>query len=415
MALSTVRALIAGQWHTLTLDPATGYYEAEITAPGTSFHETGGYYNVSIEALNETGVSLTVDGNDFAALRVVVKEATAPSVAFVSPGAGFVTTTTPSVIVDVTDAGAGVDISTLRVLLNGNAVSGAEISTAAISGGYRVTYTPTLGQGTQRVTVRVTDFDGNTGEAERVYIIDTVPPLLADLDYGWRSVVDWATTNVVGRTGDEHAPPATVRITANGADTGAVSIGADGRFTHTVPLKIGGNTIVVTATDIAGLVSTRELYVIRLITDRAQSDVDRLTRLYASGPFRDWSAADKEWFLDGVVRGAYNASDLNRVTHAVEYLAGLLHDRGYTAHLEEGADWLITETPTPEEMAVYLANVDRLRSVFAVDAPETPTDVDALTYGEANDIELILVAVDALLPTLSRAMWSAGEIVCGEY
>lgn len=56
MAIKTVKATINGQTYDLTLNSASGKWEATITAPGkTSYNLAGGYYNVSVEATNEAG------------------------------------------------------------------------------------------------------------------------------------------------------------------------------------------------------------------------------------------------------------------------------------------------------------------------------------------------------------------------
>ena len=47
MAIKTVKATINGQTYDLTLNSASGKWEATITAPGkTSYNLAGGYYNV---------------------------------------------------------------------------------------------------------------------------------------------------------------------------------------------------------------------------------------------------------------------------------------------------------------------------------------------------------------------------------
>ena len=47
-----------------------------------------------------------------------------------------------------------------------------------------------------------------------------------------------------------------IKITLNGADQGDVTVGAGGAFSKAVTLAEGANTIVITATDAAGKVST---------------------------------------------------------------------------------------------------------------------------------------------------------------
>ena len=64
-----------------------------------------------------------------------------------------------------------------------------------------------------------------------------------------------------------------------------------------------------------------------LITDRSQSDVDRALTLSAKG-WAAMTAAEKEEFEAGM-KGAYNATDLNRVNAAMEYLDTRLKAMGY--------------------------------------------------------------------------------------
>ena len=58
---------------------------------------------------------------------------------------------------------------------------------------------------------------------------------------------------VAGTTNDATSSPVTVSISLNGADQGAVTVGSNGSFSKSVTLADGENTIVVTATDQAGL------------------------------------------------------------------------------------------------------------------------------------------------------------------
>ena len=59
-----------------------------------------------------------------------------------------------------------------------------------------------------------------------------------------------------------------------------------------------------------------------LITDRTQADEERVEELAAKGYDAMSDAEKAEW--DGEMKGAYDASDLNRVESAVAYLAELL-------------------------------------------------------------------------------------------
>lgn len=65
-----------------------------------------------------------------------------------------------------------------------------------------------------------------------------------------------------------------------------------------------------------------------LITDRAQSDLSALKTLLAK-PVDQWTDEEKAQFATAVSKGAYNYTDLNRVTEAMAYLDEVLRGYGY--------------------------------------------------------------------------------------
>lgn len=153
---------------------------------------------------------------------------------------------------------------------------------------------------------------------------------------------------------------------------------------------------------------------LNLITDRTQADVDRVRQLAQKG-FGNMTADEKTEWLNGL-KGAYNASDLNRVGAAVAYVAGRLTGYGYAVSVSPRQDWQVTDIPTQESMTAYLADVATLRAALTVaaDTPEVPEDMERLTWKEANDIEKILVDVDELLTRMAAAWFYSGELYAGE-
>ena len=263
MAISTVRAQINGTWHTLALDSATGAYKATITAPGaTSYHQTGGYYDVTVEATNTAGTVGTASGATLEGLRLVVKERVIPVITIVSPTSGaYVGSNKQPVVFTITDeaGGSGVNLDSLVVKQDGTAVASSTITTSAITNGYTVTYTPAAAQtdGSHTITVDVKDNDGNSAATKSTtYTVDTVPPVL-----NITAPVDGLITNtqalvVRGTTNDVTSSPVVITIELNGTDQGSVTVGSDGSFTKTLTLANGENTIVIKATDAADKVST---------------------------------------------------------------------------------------------------------------------------------------------------------------
>ena len=118
-------------------------------------------------------------------------------------------------------------------------------------------------------------------------------------------------------------------------------------------------------------------------------------------------------------RGAgtyYNASDLNRVGAAVQYVAERFAAQGYAVAVSPKTDWLASDIPTASELETYRQNIAALRALLAVmpTTPEAPDSMAGLTYTEANDIEQILLDLDALLTNAAAAWYQSGELYAGE-
>lgn len=153
---------------------------------------------------------------------------------------------------------------------------------------------------------------------------------------------------------------------------------------------------------------------LNLITDRTQADIDYAVRLSQKG----WSGmtAEEKADWESGLKGAYNASDLNRVGNAVVYVAGRLSKAGYLVPVSPKIDWTASDIPKESDMRTYLSDVDILRNALTVlpGTPEVPEDMERLTYKEANDIERILLAVDGLITKMINSYFYSNEIFCGE-
>lgn len=126
-------------------------------------------------------------------------------------------------------------------------------------------------------------------------------------------------------------------------------------------------------------------------------------------------------------KGTYQAADLNRVTAALEdleiRLAALGYVTGYAPvyilHLDGTTDTVWRENDEDiraDRIEAYRANVACIRGAFAQLAatPQTPADLELLTWAEANDIERILMAVEDGLRRMTQSRWYSGEIYSGE-
>lgn len=405
MALTRVRARLGTEWVTLTYNAAAGRYEGTLTPAGTSVHQPGGYFSVEVEAVNGSGDTASISGAQLPSLRLVVRETAPPALTLVSPAPGYLTTASPVFVLTAADeaGGSGIDPDSARAAVDGVSVP---CTVSQEGAGYQITFRRDgLSEGPHTVTAEISDYDGNRASVSAGYVVDTVPPALILEQPGLRHVVDEDSVEIAGTALDVTAPPVTVTVAGQAAAVEA------GRFSAVAPLAVGENTIAVTAADGAGNTSRAEVYMIRLVTDRAETDVAALTALVAK-PLDDWTAAELAWFNEAVQRGAYNAEDLNRVGAAVRYLSGELARRGYAVDTAPRTDWDAEDAPTAGQMASYLSGVEAVRSAQGLEMPGIPAAMDGLDIAGANRIEAALVAVDRVLPL--HWAWTAGEAFCGE-
>lgn len=402
MALTQVRVKLGDAWTVLEYNAATGRYEGTVTPPGTSIHQPGGYYILEAEATNANGDKAVISGEQLTSLRLVVRETTAPMLTLVSPSPGYLTTNAPTFVFDATDEEGGSGVNPVTFSLAG-------ATSQDIPGGYRFTWTPPGGwaDGPHTITASVSDYDGNESAISGAYIVDTVPPGLRLLQPDQRHIVDDESITVAGEAWDVTTPDVTVMVGGK-----AVTVAADGRFSTQVPLAIGINRIPVVAADGAGNRTTAEVYIIRLVTDRTQADVDILEDLYARG-MADWTESELAWFNTGVLRGAYNTDDLNRVGAAVKWLAAELERRGFLAQVQPKTDWTDRDAPTRGQMQTYLANVETVRTAQGLPMPEIPVTMRHSNIDDWNQIEKALVETDAVFPKYTA--WTAGEVTAGGY
>ena len=195
----------------------------------------------------------------------------------------------------------------------------------------------------------------------------------------------------------------------------------EGQTWQTVAERSETDVYVVVLTIINQLGTARQTqftlyYGLHLVTDRTQADVayaQTLTQKISAGTateaeLAEWNAAS--------LKGSYNASDLNRVGAAMQYVADRLNSFGYAVAISPKVDWLETDSPRPSDMEAYLSQLIVLRNAFAVmqSTPSVPLDMEELTVVEANNIEKILEDVDLLLTRAAQAWFYSGDVFSGE-
>lgn len=157
--------------------------------------------------------------------------------------------------------------------------------------------------------------------------------------------------------------------------------------------------------------------ILQLITDRTQADVEEAKRirnkLLEGKPLTEEESAA---YLAGM-RGAYNASDMNRVGNAVQYIADRLTAERYGVHVNPRIGWTMTDLVRQADWNAYLDDVRHLRGILTL-LPTTPKITDAMYDGfgyiEANHIEQILVDLDFLITRMIAGYIYSGEVFAGE-
>ena len=153
-----------------------------------------------------------------------------------------------------------------------------------------------------------------------------------------------------------------------------------------------------------------------LITDRTAADVQRWRVLQAKGYDNMTDAEKAEW--DSGMKGAYNATDLNRVGNALNYVRDRLTDAGYMLGNEftSKTDWNSSDVPTTADFTAYIKSVSVIRNALTQKrtTPATPADTGSLDFQGANDIEQILIDAEYLINQLQAMFYHYGDIYCGE-
>jgi hypothetical protein len=267
MAIDTVKVTVNGTTVTATSN-GNGTYTATLAAPNrTSYNvNSGHYYPITVVATNKAGTATTVNDQTptlGTSLRLRVLEKNAPTITISSPTSSqYFGTATPQIKFNLTDEanGSGIAISTLKITVDSkvytNTTSG--VTASAITNGYSVTCVPTaLTDGSHTVKVEVQDNDGNAATSSTItFITDTIAPTLNVTNPTANGTfVSSAALTVTGTTSDSTSGVPTVKVSLNGTDQGSITV-SNGSFSKAVTLVNGSNTIVVTATDKAGRVTT---------------------------------------------------------------------------------------------------------------------------------------------------------------
>lgn len=143
------------------------------------------------------------------------------------------------------------------------------------------------------------------------------------------------------------------------------------------------------------------------ITDRTQSDVDRVKEIAAKARTSTWTEAEQAEWVAGM-KGALSYTDFNRIESGVLELANILG-----ASVNVKTDWSVSEYLTASDASRWLANIESIRSKNSGSSKigQTPTSMDKLTFDTMNQIESILDDIETLAKTY---VTFSGEYMTGE-
>lgn len=143
------------------------------------------------------------------------------------------------------------------------------------------------------------------------------------------------------------------------------------------------------------------------VTDRTQSDVERVKSITEKARSGTWTDDEKQEWLAGM-KGALNYTDFNRIEFGIQELASIVG-----ANVSVKTDWRIDGYMKQSDAVRWLSNIAAIRSKCAgLDStPDVPSSMDRLSFSTMNQIEQVLYDIEMLAKT--RVTFS-GEFTCGE-
>lgn len=257
MAIQKVEYYLNGQVHQIPLDSGRTYRK-KINAPGTSsWSEKDHKYESQLKITDVAGNVTTINKDDPTfgdKMMLRVKEKAAPLITITSPAQGaYLGSNSVQVEFTVTDAESGVNENSISVKIDSGAEIEEGITKVPIENGYKCSYTATVQNGAHTVRVNASDNDDNAAiEKTASFTVDTVAPTLNITAPPETLVTNERQITVSGKA----SPDCKVTIKVKNADQGTVTLDGTGQFSKQITLSPGENVILITATSLAGKVTT---------------------------------------------------------------------------------------------------------------------------------------------------------------
>lgn len=145
----------------------------------------------------------------------------------------------------------------------------------------------------------------------------------------------------------------------------------------------------------------------RWITDRTQSDVDRVKEITAKARTGTWTKAEQSEWLAGM-KGALSYTDFNRIESGIQELGSILG-----APVSVRTDWTVDGYMKVSDATRWLSNINAIRAKCSGSSSlaDTPGSMDKLNFLKMNQIEGILSSIESLAKTY---VTFSGEYMTGD-
>lgn len=240
-----------------TYNDDTGLWDLDIPAGAeSSYGQENHTYPIELHAKDAAGNETVMQATDPTysdELNIRVLEKTKPVATIVSPTQGSVLgSAIQDIVMELQDAGgSGLNMASVVFKVNNIQVSSGLSWSDGADGKKTCTYHATnLSDGSNSVSLQVTDNDGNVSDLETVtFVISTSAPTL-----NVTSPTDNLLTNSnkVTVAGTAAAGSDAVTLSSVKINDEAVSVGEGGAFSKEITLQEGENTITVVAEDSIG-------------------------------------------------------------------------------------------------------------------------------------------------------------------
>lgn len=194
-------------------------------------------------------------GNAASAQVTFYVDTTIPTIHVSQPAANaLLNTHTPPVLIDYTDVG-GVDLTTLKVFVNGvDATTLFNITSATATA--QLTSAFALPDGSNTITAQIANLSGTVGKATSTFLVDTTPPTIAFQAPPARTNSNAPTVTIIYSDATSGVDPNTLVVALDGADISALiapgASSATGVLQLTPVLADGTHVLMATVKDRAG-------------------------------------------------------------------------------------------------------------------------------------------------------------------